>query len=81
MVEALHYHMYPPVILVNSGEFGGSYAKAPYTEPYPRLIAHNHGTNQVSINTFEINMFDFRKDNIGSGLKSGLKTKSKPAGL
>lgn len=81
MVEALHYHMYQPVILVNSGEFGGSYAKAPYKEPYHRLIAHNHGNNQVSINTFEINMFDFRKDNIGSGLKSGLKTKSKPAGL
>ena len=29
MVDALHYHMYQPVILVNTGEFGGSYAKAP----------------------------------------------------
>lgn len=81
MVEALHYHMYQHVVLVNSGEFGGSYAKAPYKEPYNRLIAHVHGNDQVAISTFEMNMFDFRRDNVGKSLQSGLDKKMAPAGI
>lgn len=81
MVEALHYHMYQHVVLVNSGEFGGSYAKAPYKDHYSRLISHVHGNDQVSISTFQMNMFDFRRDNVGSGMKSGKELKSIPAGL
>ncbi len=81
MVEALHYHMYQHVILVNSGEFGGSFAKAPYKQPHKRLIAHVHGNDQVSINTFEMNMFDFRRDNVGEGMRSKIETKAKPAGI
>ncbi|MFC5080614.1 Reverse transcriptase (RNA-dependent DNA polymerase) [Vibrio thalassae] len=81
MVEALHYHMYQHVTLVNSGEFGGSYAKAPYKDAHRRLIAHVHGNDQVSINTFEMNMFDFRRDGVGEGMKSALKKKTAPAGV
>jgi len=78
MVDALYYHMYQHVILVNTGEFGGSVAKAPYKEHYEKLITHVHGTNQVSISSFELNMFDFR--NAGKPYKSGKKLKTKPAG-
>ena len=81
MIDALHYHMYQPVVLVNSGEFGGSCAKAPYKEPYHRLIAHSHGNNQVSINTFEMNMFDFRRDGLGDSLCSDKCKKTPPAGV
>jgi Reverse transcriptase (RNA-dependent DNA polymerase) len=78
MVDALYYHMYQHVVLVNTGEFGGSVAKAPYKESYDKLITHVHGANQVSISSFEMNMFDFR--NLGKSYKSGKKLKTKPAG-
>lgn len=78
MVDALYYHMYQHVALVNTGEFGGSVAKAPYKERHDKLITHVHGKNQVSISMFDMNMFDFR--NIGKAYRSGKATKSKPAG-
>ena len=78
MVDALYYHMYQHVVLVNTGEFGGSVAKAPYKENFDKLITHVHGANQVSISSFEMNMFDFR--NIGKYYKSGKKLKTRPAG-
>ena len=81
MVEALHYHMYQHVVLVNTGEYGGSYAMAPYSKPHERLIAHSSGNDQVTINTFKMNMFDFRRDSIGSAMRSGIKQKAAPAGV
>jgi hypothetical protein len=81
MVEALHYHMYQHVVLVNTGEYGGSYAMAPYDKRHERLIAHSSGNNQVTINTFRMNMFDFRRDGVGASMQSGLKQKSAPAGI
>ncbi|APR66407.1 hypothetical protein CN03_05315 [Thalassolituus oleivorans] len=81
MVEALHYHMFQPVVLVNTGEFGGTYAMAPYKENHKRLIAHSTGNQQVAINTFEMNMFDFRRDGIGSSMQSDDKPKTPPAGV
>lgn len=78
MVDALYYHMFQHVTLVNTGEFGGSVAKAPYKERHEKLITHVHGAGQVSISSFEMNMFDFR--NIGKNLRSGKKIKTKPAG-
>src|SRR5690606_21242135 len=71
MVEALHYHMYQPIVLVNTGEFGGSYAMAPYKEHHDKLIAHNTGKNQIAISSFKLNMFDFRRDGIGESMKTG----------
>ncbi|MGE4503289.1 MAG: hypothetical protein AB7D03_10485 [Thiomicrospira sp.] len=82
MVEALHYHMYQHVVLVNTGEFGGSYAMAPYDQRHDRLIAHSTGNHQVAINTFEMNMFDFRRDGLGKSYRSkGKKIKTSPAGI
>lgn len=81
MVEALHYHMYQHVVLVNTGEYGGSYAMAPYNERHDRLIAHSSGNDQVTINTFKMNMFDFRRDGVGAGMQSGIKQKAAPAGI
>ena len=77
MVDALYYHMYQHVMLVNTGEFGGSVAKAPYAG-HDKLITHVHGSHQVSISSFEMNMFDFR--DIGLAFKSDKKLKTKPAG-
>jgi len=78
MVDSLFYHMYQHVVLVNSGEFGGSVAKAPYKERFDKLITHVHGSHQVTISSFEMNMFDFR--DVGKSFNSGKKTKTKPAG-
>ncbi|ASM17944.1 TPA: reverse transcriptase domain-containing protein [Serratia marcescens] len=78
MVDALFYHMYQYIVLVNSGEFGGSVAKAPYKERYHKLITHTHGSHQVTISSFEMNMFDFRE--IGKSLRSKKETKTPPAG-
>lgn len=78
MVDSLYYHMYQHVVLVNSGEFGGSVAKAPYKERFEKLITHVHGAHQVSISSFNMNMFDFR--DIGKSFRSTKKIKTKPAG-
>lgn len=81
MVEALHYHMYQHVVLVNTGEYGGSYAMAPYNDRHARLIAHSSGNDQVTINTFKMNMFDFRRDGVGASMQSGVEQKAAPAGV
>ena len=78
MVDALYYNMYQHVVLVNTGEFGGSVAKAPYKERHEKLISHVHGSHQVSISSFEMNMFDFRQ--IGASYRSGKLLKTQPAG-
>lgn len=53
MVAAVHFHMYQPVILANSGEFGGSTAQVPLPK-HDRLIAHVHGNRQVAFSVFEV---------------------------
>lgn len=78
MLDSLFYHMYQYVVLVNSGEFGGSVAKAPYSNKFDKLITHTHGSHQVSISSFEMNMFDFR--DIGLSMKSNKPIKTRPAG-
>jgi hypothetical protein len=60
MVSALNYHMYQPVVLANTGEFGGSTAQAPYRQRYDQLIAHVHGVEQVAVSVFELNLDDFK---------------------
>lgn len=79
MVDALHYHMFQHVVLVNTGEFGGSAAKAPYKEKYHKRIAHAHGPDQIAIITFDMNMSDFTSVNTSRSAKKELKTQ--PAGL
>jgi hypothetical protein len=79
MIDALHYHMYQPVVLVNTGEFGGSAAKAPYKEKYHKQIAHIHGNNQIAISMFMLNMYDFSGQ--PPELGSGKEKKTAPAGM
>ena len=79
MIDALHYHMYQPVVLVNTGEFGGSAAKAPYKEKCHKQIAHVHGNNQIAISMFMLNMFDFSA--LLPVYGSGKDKKTAPAGL
>lgn len=82
MVDALHYHMYQHVLLVNTGEYGGSAAKAPFKLPHHRTIVHNHGNHQIAVSIFEIDMMSLLED---KPLKAGeiypRSRKMKPAGI
>ena len=79
MVDALHYHMYQPVVLVNTGQFGGSSVKAPYKQKFHKKIAHAHGNNQIAVSMFKLNMYDFGVQS--SELGSKKEEKTAPAGL
>lgn len=76
MVAALHFHMYQPVVLANSGEFGGSTAQAPLPK-HERLIPHVHGNNQVAVSVFEIDPAPFKSTSPGKVAK---ELKAAPAG-
>ncbi|WP_235514418.1 RNA-directed DNA polymerase [Acidovorax sp. Root217] len=76
MVAALHFHMYQPVILANSGEFGGSTAQVPLPK-HDRLIAHVHGNRQVAVSVFEVDPSLFKSTAMP---KTQKETKSPPAG-
>lgn len=76
MVAALHFHMYQPVILANSGEFGGSTAQVPLPK-HERLIAHVHGNQQVAVSVFEVDPSIFKTTSVGKGPKT---VKAPPAG-
>lgn len=76
MVSALNFHMYQPVVLANSGEFGGSAAQAPLPK-HERLITHLHGNNQVGVSVFEIDPTPFKSTKAGKALK---ELKTSPAG-
>lgn len=54
MSEALHYHMYQGVLLVNNGRFGGSSFFMPFEKPFHRQVFHFHGQPQVAIAFAEI---------------------------
>lgn len=54
MSDALHYHMFQGVLVVNNGEFGGSSFYLPLDKPYQRQVFHHHGQPQVSIAFAEI---------------------------
>ncbi|MBZ0265334.1 RNA-directed DNA polymerase [bacterium] len=56
MVSALHYHMFQHVLLVNSGEYGGSTLQAPYETRYLRTVIHHHGNEQVAISFAELDL-------------------------
>ncbi len=61
MAAALHYHMYQHFVIVNTGEYGGSTAQAPYRESYKQTIVHSHGEEQISVSIFEMNLQHFHK--------------------
>jgi hypothetical protein len=76
MIAALHFHMYQPVVLANSGEFGGSTAQVPLPK-HDRLIAHVHGNSQVAVSVFEVDPSLFKS---ASPVKTTREVKSPPAG-
>lgn len=76
MVAALHFHMYQPVVLANSGEFGGSTAQVPLPK-HERLIAHVHGNQQVAVSVFEVDPSLFKST---SATKAPKVLKTPPAG-
>lgn len=77
MASALHFHMYQPVIISNTGQFGGSTAQAPFKEHHERYIAHSHGTNQAAVSIFDIDLTTFKTPLNASPLK---EKKAAPAG-
>jgi hypothetical protein len=78
MIAALHYHMFQHVVLVNSGEFGGSSVQAPYTKHYVRNRVHAHGSDQVAISICEMKLLDFRR---GAVVPGDPDRKTPPAGF
>lgn len=76
MVASLHFHMYQPVVLANSGEFGGSTAQIPLPK-HERLIAHVHGNQQVAVSVFEVDPSPFKST---STAESPKVLKAPPAG-
>jgi hypothetical protein len=78
MASALHFHMYQPIILANTGQFGGSTAQAPFKEHHQRYIAHTHGTNQAAVSIFDIDLTTFKSPSNSKPMK---EKKSAPAGF
>ncbi|TPQ43126.1 reverse transcriptase domain-containing protein [Cupriavidus pinatubonensis] len=76
MVAALHFHMYQPVVLANSGEFGGSTAQVPLPK-HERLVAHVHGNQQVAVSVFEVDPSLYKST---VPLKAPKSLKAPPAG-
>jgi hypothetical protein len=60
MASALQFHMYQPVMLANTGQYGGSTAQAPFKEHHERHIAHVHGNNQATVSLFEVDLTTFK---------------------
>jgi hypothetical protein len=54
MTEALHYHMYQMVILVNHAHFGGSNAYLPYRESHHKQVFHLHGQDEAILAFYDI---------------------------
>jgi hypothetical protein len=74
MLKEYNYSMYQPVILANSGEFGGSGATIPYYEEHKRTFTQSHGNNQIAISIFNIDI-DWIKNS-----ETKNKVKTPPAG-
>ncbi|HAT49594.1 MAG: hypothetical protein HQL07_05230 [Nitrospirae bacterium] len=79
MVAALQYHMFQHIVLVNSGEFGGSTVQAPFSERTDKVISHLHGGKQAGVSIFDIDVNDFGPDATLS--PPPRKRKTPPAGF
>lgn len=83
MAEAIHYHMFQGVIVVNNGQFGGSSFYMPFKKPYEREVFHLHGQPQASIAFAEIDPLKLieRPNQAFSDKPPKGKWKTPPAGL
>lgn len=72
IVHACQFTMFQHIILVNSGQYGGSTVQAPYEESYGRILVQHHGMDQTVVSICEANLFSCRE---------GKDVKSRPAGV
>lgn len=77
MATALSWHMFQHIVIVNSGEFGGSVVCAPYKQSYERVLKHDHGGFQAAISIVEIDLSDYQR----MRERPPKKLKSPPAGF
>lgn len=77
MTAALQFHMHQPVMLANTGQYGGSNAQAPFKAHHERQIAHVHGNNQAIISLFEVDLLAFQS---ATKVKAAKEKKAVPAG-
>lgn len=77
MTAALQFHMYQPVLLSNTGQYGGSNAQAPFKAHHERQIAHVHGNNQAIVSVFEVDLLAFQRT---ATVKLAKEKKAAPAG-
>nr|WP_306456349.1 RNA-directed DNA polymerase [Pseudomonas sp. LJDD11] len=78
MATALQFHMYQPVMLTNTGQYGGSTAQAPFKAHPERQIAHVHGNNQAVVSIFEVDLLAFQTSRNATQAK---EKKAAPAGF
>lgn len=78
MATALQFHMYQPVMLTNTGQYGGSNAQAPFKAHHERQIAHVHGNNQAVVSIFEVDLLAFQSSRNEEPAK---EKKAAPAGF
>jgi len=64
--------MFQHAILANTGEFGGSTGQAPFDDGHKRTLFHTHGTEQVSVSFFEVDLNTYKNP--------GKRLKTPPAG-
>ena len=76
MAGTFSYHMYQHVIVVNTGEFGGTSVMAPYTEKHERVLTHHHGGGHASVAVVDIDLSNYQQ----STTKSKKQLKTPPAG-
>lgn len=78
MATALQFHMYQPIMLANTGQYGGSNAQAPFKAHHERQIAHVHGNNQAVISIFDVDLLAFQSSRNAEQAK---EKKAAPAGF
>lgn len=76
MADTLSYHMYQHIVVVNTGEFGGTAVMAPYSERYERVLTHNHGNDHATVSIVDIDLSDYQN----TGRKMTRPMKTPPAG-
>jgi hypothetical protein len=78
MATALQFHMYQPIMLANTGQYGGSNAQAPFKAHHERQIAHVHGNNQAAISIFDVDLLAFQSSR---NVEQAKEKKAAPAGF
>ena len=72
IVKTCRFTMFQHIILVNSGQYGGSTVQAPYEEEYRRILVQHHGMDQTIVSICEANLFSCRECK---------EVKARPAGV